>query len=67
MTYAIWIIAVCELVRLVQNSIQLTYSKKHSQLDKELTNEFIDSLRQDNSEWVESMLKEFDNIKEKEE
>ena len=59
MTIAIWTIAICSIVRIIQNGIQLSMLIGERDLRKQLNNEFIDSLRKDNKEWVEDTLKKF--------
>ena len=59
MIIALWIIAICSLVRIIQNGIQLSMLLGERDLRKQLNNEFIDSLRKDNQEWVEDTLKRF--------
>lgn len=59
MTIALWIIAICSIVRIVQNSIQLSMMIGEREQRKRLNNEFIDSLRKDNREWAEDMLQGF--------
>lgn len=60
MTTALWIIAICEVLRMVQNCVQLIIQFANRDLQKNLNNQFIDSLKQDNREWVENILKEFE-------
>lgn len=59
MTIAIWIIAICETIRIIQNSIQLSVLLGEREMRKDLNNEFVDSLRKDNQEWTEDLLKVF--------
>ena len=59
MIVAIWIIAICSLVRIIQNGIQLSVLLGEKEMRKKLNNEFIDSLKKDNREWVEDTLKDF--------
>lgn len=59
MKVAIWIIAICSVVRIIQNSIQLSMLIGEQDQRKRLHNEFIDSLRKDNQEWAEDLLTEF--------
>ena len=58
MTVAVWIIAVCEVIRLVQNSIQLLYLRKDDGNRENAYKEFVKSLNRTDSEFVQSMLKE---------
>ena len=59
MTTALWIIAICSVIRIVQNGIQLSMLIGEREQRKRLNNEFIDSLKKDNMEWVESTLADF--------
>jgi len=63
MKIALWIIAICSLIRIIQNGIQLSMLLGEREFRKSLNNEFIDSLRKDNKEWVEDLLKDFLNEK----
>lgn len=49
MTTAIWIIAICEIIRLAQNSVQLVISARASGMKdyKRATEAFIRSLEQE--------------------
>ena len=60
MTVAIWIIAICEIIRLVQNSIQLLYLRKEDGNRENAYKEFVKSLNRTDSEFVQSMLKEIE-------
>ena len=65
MNIAIWIIAICELVRLIQNSLQLLMmngARKNDQF-KRATDEFIKSLNKTDKEFMEDMLKKFEENK----
>ena len=59
MTTALWIVAICSVIRIVQNGIQLSMLIGEREQRKRLNNEFIDSLKKDNMEWVESTLADF--------
>ena len=59
MTTALWIIAICSVIRIVQNGIQLSMLIGEREQRKRLNNEFIDSLKKDNREWVKDTLNEF--------
>ena len=59
MTTALWIIAICSVIRILQNGIQLSMLIGEREQRKRLNNEFIDSLKKDNREWVESTLADF--------
>jgi LPS O-antigen subunit length determinant protein (WzzB/FepE family) len=58
MTVAVWIIAICEVARMVQNAIQLLYLRKEDGNRENAYKEFVKSLNRTDSEFVQSMLKE---------
>jgi len=59
MTIALWIIAACSVIRIIQNGIQLSMLIGEREQRRRLNNEFIDSLKKDNMEWAESTLADF--------
>lgn len=65
MTIALWIIAICSVIRIIHNSIQLSMLIREKEQRKRLNNEFIESLKKDNRQWAEDILNEF-NEREKE-
>lgn len=60
MTIAIWIIAACEVIRAIQNFIQIASIKKDAKARDNVYAEFIDSLKSSDREWVRRMLEEFE-------
>lgn len=72
MTIAIWIIAICSIIRIVQNETHLKQNKFH--LSEMVRNrgarenayaEFVKSLKMTDREFVKRMLEEFEeNINE---
>ena len=60
MTIALWIIAVCEVIRAVQNALQLILVKRDSSQRDNAYAEFIKSLKQDDQQFVRRMLEEFE-------
>jgi len=60
MTVAVWIIAICELVRMVQNAIQLHYLMSEAKDRKWAYQEFVDSLKDTDREFVKKMLQEME-------
>lgn len=60
MKVAVWIIAICEVVRMVQNAIQLLYLRKEDGNRENAYKEFVKSLNRTDSEFVQSMLKEIE-------
>ena len=60
MTVALWIIAICEVIRALQNMVQIMATKHDlSQRDNAYA-EFIKSLRQDDKQFVRNLLEEFE-------
>ena len=59
MTIALWIIAVVETIRMVEQSIQLRLIAKDSGARDNAYAEFIKSLKADDREFVHRMLEEF--------
>ena len=62
MVVAIWIIAICEVIRAVQNMIQLSAIKKDTSARDNAYSEFVKSLKLNDREFVKKMLQEFDEI-----
>lgn len=60
MKIAIWIIAICEVIRAAQNAIQLSQVKKSDKRADNAYNEFIKSLKQSDREFVRDMLEEYE-------
>lgn len=50
MTIALWIIAICEVIRAIQNAIQLAGMMKNNGLYKNATDEFVKTLKQTQTE-----------------
>ena len=62
MNTAIWIIAVCEIIRTIQITLDIVLGAKQR---KTTNNAFIDSLKMNNKEWVRNTLREFDELNDK--
>lgn len=60
MTIALWIIAVVESIRMVEQSIQLRLIAKDSGARDNAYAEFIKSLKMNDREFVRRMLEEFE-------
>lgn len=60
MTIAIWIIAICEVIRAVQNFVQLSAVRKDTKARDNAYAEFVKSLKQTDREFVRKMLEEFE-------
>lgn len=61
MKVAVWIIAVCSVVRIVQNSIQLAVLLKDGKSRQNAYEEFVASLKMTDREFVKRMLEEYLN------
>lgn len=60
MIYAIWIIAICEVIRAIQNMIQIMTIRHDTGARNNAYAEFVKSLKQTDREFVKRMLEEFD-------
>lgn len=60
MTIALWIIAICEVIRALQNMIQLWHVKKSEKMSVNAYQEFIKSLHKTDREFVRNMLEEYE-------
>jgi hypothetical protein len=60
MKIAIWIIAICEIIRAAQNAIQLKAIKRDTGARDNAYAEFVKSLKMNDRQFVERMLKEFE-------
>lgn len=65
MIYAIWIIAVCEVIRAIQNMRQIAMMKHDTGARDNAYKEFVKSLNRTDREIVKAMLKEFESEVEK--
>ena len=66
MTIVLWIIAICEIIRALQNTLQLRMLKQDTGARDNAYEEFVKSLKSTDKEFVEQMLREFEKEKEKE-
>lgn len=62
MTIALWIIAICEVIRAIQNMIQIGALLGDKKSRDNAYSEFVKSLKSTDREFVENMLKEFEEI-----
>ena len=60
MTIALWIIAVCEVIRAFQNAIQLEMMRRDTGARDNAYAEFVKSLHDTDKEFVRKMLDEFE-------
>lgn len=60
MTVAVWIIAMVEIIRMMQNAFQLYMVKADTGARDNAYAEFVKSLKNTDREFVEKMLREFE-------
>lgn len=60
MTIAIWLIVIIEAVRAAQNCMQLMMARQQSRLNVRATDEFIQSLKKSDREFVREMLEAYE-------
>lgn len=60
MTIAIWIIAVCEVLRMLQNALQIRMYRRDAGARDNAYAEFVKSLKRDDREMVKELLMEFE-------
>ena len=60
MIVAIWIIAICEVVRALQNGVQLYMVRQDSRDRGNAYQAFVDSLNDSDEEMVRKLLEEFE-------
>lgn len=60
MIVALWIIAICEVIRAVQNMIQIGMVRHDSLNRDNAYSEFVKSLKDTDREFVKKMLTEFE-------
>ena len=66
MTIALWIIAVCEVIRVLQNARQLITIRRETGMRENAYAEFVKSLKDTDREFVKKLLKEFEEQEQKE-
>ena len=64
MKIAIWIIAICEIVRALQNAVQLMTIRHDTKGRDNAYAEFVKSLKQSDKEFVRELLDEFERQEE---
>ena len=60
MKTALWIIAICEVIRAAQNTVQIMTIKHDTKGRDNAYAEFVKSLKQSDREFVRSVLDEFE-------
>ena len=66
MKIALWTIAVCEVIRALQNMIQLIHVKKSEKREINAYNEFFKRMKQSDREFVRNMLEEYEKAESEE-
>ena len=66
MTIALWIIAICEVIRALQNMVQLVHVKKSEKREINAYNEFFKRMKQSDREFVKNMLEEYEKMEAEE-
>lgn len=61
MIYAIWIIAICEVIRAIQNMMQIAMMKHDTKERDNAYAEFVKSLNKTDREFVKDLLEEFES------
>lgn len=61
MITAVWIIAVCEIIRAIQNMVQILAIRRDTSARDNAYAEFVKSLKKTDKEFVKRMLEEFEN------
>jgi len=64
MKVAIWIIAVCELARVLQNMVQIIEIARGGKSRDNAYSEFVKSLKMSDKQFVERILNEFKEVEE---
>ena len=60
MIVALWIIAICEVIRVTQNMVQIMAIRHDTEARDNAYAEFVKSLNQTDKEFVKRMLEEFE-------
>ena len=60
MIYAIWVIAICEVIRAIQNMMQIAMVKHDTKVRNNAYSEFVKSLNKTDREFVKDLLEEFE-------
>ena len=59
MIIAIWIIAVCEVIRAIQNIVPIVVQVRNSKSQENAYSEFIKNLKKSDKEFVADMIQEW--------
>ena len=60
MIVVLWIIAICEVIRVTQNMVQIMTIRHDTESRDNAYAEFVKSLKQTDKEFVKRMLEEFE-------
>lgn len=60
MIVALWVIAICEVIRVTQNMVQIMAIRHDTGARDNAYAEFVKSLKQTDKEFVKRMLEEFE-------
>lgn len=60
MEIAIWIIAICEIIRAIQNIVPLVLQIKNSKNQQNAYLEFINSLKKTDKEFMVDLIREYE-------
>lgn len=60
MIVTLWIIAICEVIRITQNMVQIMAIRHDTEARDNAYAEFVKSLNQTDKEFVKRMLEEFE-------
>lgn len=63
MIVALWVIAICEVIRALQNIFQIMMLKKDNSARDNAYAEFVKSLKVDDKQFVKNLLREFEREK----
>jgi len=66
MIVAIWIIAVCEVIRAIQNIVPIVVQVRNSKNQENAYSEFVKSLKKTDREFMDDLVKEWERQEDKE-
>jgi len=66
MIVAIWIIAICEVIRAIQNIVPIVVQVRNSKSQENVYSEFVKSLKKTDREFVDDLVKEWERQEDNE-
>ena len=66
MITAIWIIAICEVIRAIQNIVPIVVQVKNSKSQENAYSEFVKSLKKTDREFMDDIIKEWERQEDNE-